>query len=146
MYAEAGREDEARGVLASLGRTSESPELDFLRFCGEHFAQTGRPDRAEEAWRTMATRLAHAPGSDPFKAFLYRAAELHQQAGDKRAARQALLEIQAHDPGYRDVQTKLEALTDVLPHGRPADRLIGLLEVDAPLATLLDEVRQVELD
>ena len=94
----------------------------------------------------MATLLEHAPGSDPFKSFLYRAAELHLQAGDKRAARQALLEIQAHDPGYRDVEAKLEALTDLLPRGRVDDRLVGLLEVEAPLASLLDAVRQVALD
>jgi tetratricopeptide (TPR) repeat protein len=146
LFAEAGRDEEARGVLAQLGRTGENPELDYLRFCGEHFARSGQPERAEAAWRVMAALLNHAPGSDPFKAFLYRVAGLHAQAGDRRSARQALLEIQAHDPTYQDVESKLEALTDVVPvHGRPDERVVSLVEVDAPWATLFDVLRDENL-
>ena len=72
---------------------------------------------------------------------------VHTYSGQEARARQALLEIQAYDPSYQDVAAKLEALTDVVPaHGRPDERVVTLVEVDAPLGTtIFDVIRGLDL-
>ena len=131
-------------VVTSLGEGDTVP-LDLL---ADHYARAGKSQKAEEAMRLVAKHLNHAPGSEPYKTLLYRIAGFHDRSGDRRGARRVYLEIYTLDPSFRDVNGRLEALSqDVASAGldRPDERVIELVDVGAPLGTIFDAMQALDL-
>ena len=149
LLAENGKKIESMRVLRALGKLdTDQPELSFLRFSAEHFAKEGKEEKAEAALRQVGRTLNYAPGSDPHKELLYRIATLYESKGNRRHARRVFLEVFAQDPAFRDLNQRIEVLSDdVRELGSKAadERVLELVDVGAPLGTIFDSLPRKRL-
>ena len=81
---------------------------------------------------------------EPHLAMLHRIATLYERNGNRRHARRVFLEIFSLDPAFREVNQRIEALSDdvrELGSNAADERVLELLDVGAPLGTIFDNLQ-----
>jgi len=123
-FKEMGLLDEAIGEFQQASRGGGDNFGACCSMLGLCFRAKGLPEIAEK-WYRRGLEKAGGLDSDPAQrlGLLYDLAELQLEGGDDRGAIDHLMEVYAHDAGYRDVAARLnevrERLSAAATGGRP---------------------------